>query len=315
MKLTSQQLKSISFGAYRFEEIADGYLHAIQHTKEQVTYFKSVSQFWRERCDAGNGKTLELKTKATVISFEYKFLWIGSQDSIEITSNGLPIQLYYVKDLEKEGRVEFVLPEGEKDVVIYLTADATIAIRNFEINAHYTPAKKKEKVLWLGDSITQGYGPDRSSHTYVNVANRYLNYDIINQGIGGYRYDKGSLMKMEGYTPDKIIVSFGTNQYKDDCEEIIEEYYEKLNEIYGETPVLCITPLWRCDEPQFKDKLVAFSETIKTVCAKYPNISVVEGFGLVPCLEEYFKDKLHPNALGAEMYGRNLALQIKKIGF
>lgn len=76
-------------------------------------------------------------------------------------------------------------------------------------------AVKNEKVLWLGDSITQGYGPLRSSCTYVSVANRILNYDIINQGIGGYIYDKNSLMKMEGYEPDKIIVALGTNQYKD----------------------------------------------------------------------------------------------------
>ena len=66
-------------------------------------------------------------------------------------------------------------------------------IRNMEINATFTPAKKNEKVLWMGDSITQGFGPLRSAHTYVSVANRLLNYDILNQGIGGYVYDKNVL--------------------------------------------------------------------------------------------------------------------------
>ena len=77
----------------------------------------------------------------------------------------------------------------------------------------FSPARKNEKVLWLGDSITQGFGPLRSAQTYVSVANRLLNYDIVNQGIGGYIYDKKSLMKMDGYTPDKIIVALGTNQF------------------------------------------------------------------------------------------------------
>ena len=119
----------------------------------------------------------------------------------------------YVKDLEKEGKIEWELPEGKKSVVIYLPADATVHIKNFEIDAAAQRPEKNEKVLWLGDSITQGFGPLRSGQTYVCVANRILNYDIINQGIGGYVYDKKSLMKMEGYEPDKIIVALGTNQY------------------------------------------------------------------------------------------------------
>ena len=48
---------------------------------------------------------------------------------------------------------------------------------------------------------------------------------------------------------------------------------------------------------------------------KYKNVTVVEGFKLVPHLPEYFLDKLHPNCLGCEVYGRNLVLEIQKAGF
>ena len=91
----------------------------------------------------------------------------------------------YVFHLFIEGKIEWELPEGKKSVVIYLPADATILVRNFEINAAAARPQKNEKVLWMGDSITQGYGPLRSGIIYVSVANRLLNYDIINQGIGG----------------------------------------------------------------------------------------------------------------------------------
>ena len=118
------------------------------------------------------------------------------------------------------------------------------SIRNFEADKEVAPTPKGPKVLWLGDSITQGYGPLRSACTYVSVANRILNYDIINQGIGGYIYDKKVLMKMEGYTPEKIIVALGTNQFKCETMKDIEEYYERLMELYGSSiPVLCITPM------------------------------------------------------------------------
>ena len=152
--------------------------------------------------------------------------------------------------------------------------------------------------------------------TYVSVANRLLNYDIINQGIGGYVYDKKSLMKMDGYTPDKLIVALGTNQFGCETMKDVEEYYETLIGIYGnQIPILCISPLWRGDLPEQIPVLVRFCENVKTIAGRYPNVKVVDGFKLVPHLPEYFLDNLHPNALGAETYGRNLVEAIRSTGF
>jgi len=230
--------------------------------------------------------------------------------------DGLITDIAYVEDIADEGTITWNLPEGEKDVIIYLPADATVLIRNFAVDATVKRAVKNEKVLWLGDSITQGYGPLRSSHTYVSVANRILNYDILNQGIGGYIYDKNSLMKMDGYTPDKIIVALGTNQYGDETMTAVEEYYERLIGIYGnEIPILCITPLWRGDSPEGIPTLIAYCEKIKKIVSQYKNIRVIEGMKLVPHLPEYFLDNLHPNCLGCEWYGRNLVKEIQQMGF
>jgi lysophospholipase L1-like esterase len=225
-------------------------------------------------------------------------------------------EIRYVKDLPREGKLAWELPEGKKDVIIYLPADATVVLRNCEIGGAFTPARKNEKVLWLGDSITQGYGPLRSAQTYVSVANRILNYDIINQGIGGYVYDKKSLMKMDGYTPDRIIVALGTNQFGCETMKDVEEYYETLIGIYGnEIPVLCISPLWRGDLPEQMPVLVRFCEKVKEIASRYPNVKVADGFTMVPHLPEYFRDNLHPNELGGEVYGRNLAEAIRRLGF
>ncbi len=315
MKLTKEQLKAIYHGALWYQETEDGYLQAFQYTKEQNEYFEKVSDFWFERCTASTAKTLEFVTEATSCSFEYKFLWVGSEDSVELWIDGQTAEIRYVKDMEKEGALSFDLPEGSKNVMIYLPADATMVIRNFEINGTYKQAEKKEKVLWMGDSITQGFGPLRSGHTYVSVANRLLNYDIINQGIGGYVYDKNVLMQMYDYKPDKIIISMGTNQFGTESMEGIEEYYELLKEIYGDTPVLCILPLWRDDVPNGLPTLIKFCNNLKKIAEKYSNVTVVDGFKLVPHLPEYFLDKLHPNCLGCEVYGRNLVLEIQKAGF
>ncbi len=315
MLLTNTQLQEIYHGALHFRETADGYLQAFQHTDAQMNYFKEVAEFWFERCDASTAKTIEFETTATTFSFDYKIIWIGSHDTFEVAVDGLITNIIYIKDIKEEGSLSFDLPEGSKQVTLYLPADSTVLLRHFEIDGDYTGVKKSAKVLWLGDSITQGYGPLRSGHTYVSIANRLLNYDIINQGIGGYIYDKNILMDLDGYKPDKIIIALGTNQYGTETMKDIEDYYIRLRELYGDTPVLCITPIWRGDSEDGEPTLVRFCENLKDICRQYSNITIVDGFTLVPHLSEYFLDNLHPNCLGCEVYGRNLVREIEKTGF
>jgi len=314
MHLNNEQLKEIYFGAYEFEETADGYLQAYQYTKDQIEYFKGAFQMWYERCTATTAKTLEFTTAARKVSFDYKIIWKGSPDSFELVVDGFVSGIVRVKDILDTGNISWDLPEGKKNVIIYLPADATVLIRNFEADAEVVRAQKNEKVLWLGDSITQGYGPLRSSCTYVSVANRILNYDILNQGIGGYIYDKNSLMKMDGYTPDKIIVALGTNQYRDTNMTAVEEYYKTLIGIYGEEiPVICITPIWRGDSFDGFPIMDEFCKKVKAIAEQYKNVKVIEGMKLVPHFPEYYLDNLHPNSLGCELYGRNLAEAIKNL--
>lgn len=315
MKLTNEQLKKIYFGAYRFCETDDGYLSAHQYTKAQEDYFEKAFDFWYERCNASTAKTLEFTTEATEISFDYRILWVGSEDSFELCVDGLITDIRYVKDLEREGTLQFTMPAGEKSVIVYLPADARVVIRDFTINAACKPAVKGEKVLWLGDSITQGYGPLRSSQTYVSVANRLLNYDIINQGIGGYVYDPKVLVEMEGYKPDKIIIALGTNQYGTESMAEIETYYETITKLYKDVPILAITPLWRGDNVEGIPTLIRFCDRLKDIIKKYEIVTMVEGWKLVPHLPEYFIDNLHPNQLGTEVYARNLVREIERLGF
>ncbi len=314
MKLDNEALKSIYFGAYSFKDTEDGYLQAFQYSDAQIEYFRVTEEFFYDRCMASTSKTLEFITSASHISFDYKILWRGSDDSFEMAVGGLVQKIDYLKDMKDIGHLEYDLPEGDKRVTVYLPADATVVIKDFEIDGGYTPVKKDMKVLWLGDSITQGFGPLRTSCTYVSVANRLLDYDIINQGIGGYVYDKNSLMKMEGYEPDRLIVALGTNQFGDETMKPVEEYYERLFEIYGhDIPTIVITPLWRGDVENGEPTLIKYCENIKKICKQYDNISIIDGFKLVPHLPEYYLDNLHPNVIGAEVYGRNLVEEIRKI--
>ncbi len=316
MILSNEELKKIYFGAYEFEETPDGYLKANQYSGPQMDYFHNALEMWSERCDASTAKTLEFTTDASEVSFDYKMIWKCSEDSVELYVDGLAHEIVYVKDMKEEGSIRFSLPEGTHSIMIYLAIDATLLIKNFSIDSSYQIPVKNTKVLWLGDSITQGYGSLRSSESYVSIANRYLDWDILNQGIGGYVYDKKSLMPMPGYTPDKIVVALGTNQYGAETMADVEEYYETLIGIYGtEIPVLCISPIWRGDNPEELPVFFRFCENVKKIAGRYPNIKVIDGLTLVPHMELYYLDNLHPNSLGTETYAANLVKEMKRIGF
>ncbi|MBQ6696060.1 MAG: SGNH/GDSL hydrolase family protein [Lachnospiraceae bacterium] len=316
MTLTNEEFKTIIFGAYRFAEEEDGYIIPCQYTEEQMAYLEKVSDFWYERTDRGNGKTIEIKTDATHISFEMKYLGGNKSETFELEVDGFLNETHLVEEYAKEDTICFTLDSGTKYVKIFLPCDTRISLRNFTVDGIYEVIPKKYNVLWMGDSITQGFGAFRSYHCYVNSANRYLDYHVINQGIGGYRYDKNVLMPMPDMHFDKIIVALGTNQFQEIEKTDVEEYYEKLVALYPETPILCVTPVWRGNPADKYGVFLQFVEKIKNTCRKYPNVTIVDGLKLIPHVGLYYMpDQVHPNALGSELYGQNLAKEIKRLGF
>ena len=118
---------------------------------------------------------------------------------------------------------------------------------------------------------------------------------------------------MPGYTPDKIIVALGTNQFGSETMMDVEEYYETLTGLYGKTiPIFCISPIWRGDQPEKQEPFERFCQNVKKIAGSYSNVKVIDGFTLVPHLPEYYLDNLHPNALGCQEYARNLVEALQK---
>lgn len=316
MKLSNKRLQTIIHGVYRFLPQKGGYISFCHYDEEQTEYLK-FNDFFYDRAFFSSSVTVEFITEAPQISFDYKIYFASSNDTLDVYVDDVAFAIKPVADLGKKGSLSFDLPAGKKKITVYFPLDANVGIKNFRIEGKWRSVpKKKTKVLWIGDSITQGYGGFITSHTYVNVANRILGYEILNQGIGGYYYDAGVLKPLENFKPDKIILAMGTNQFRwADKKKWIDDYYEKLTSIYPNTPMLAITPLWRnCTEEEKKDfeDCAAF---IRAQAEKYPNITVVDGLTLVPGCLEFYLDGLHPNALGMTLYGQNLANTIKKLGW
>ncbi len=319
MKLSNKTLTRLVKGACYFE-MKNGYLSSFRYSKAQIEHMSrdGYDAYWLNRALITGPQRIELKTDATKISFNYKASETHiNANTIDLYIDDVLYSVYHIYDRLK-GMVEFSLPDGQKKVSIYLPCESTLQIKNFTINGSYKSIKEKgDKVLIIGDSITQGAGPSIASLAYANILARELKYDILAQGIGGYRYEPNDVMTIDGFTPDKIIVALGTNWYNVDSYDYelnVNEFYKKLSEAFPNIPVLSVTPLWRGNVEDW-ERFTWCIDKIKSACSKYENIKLVDGFALVPNVEECFSDKVHPNSFGSLMYGNNLIKAIRKQKF
>ena len=319
MKLSNKSLAKLIKGAC-YSEIKNGYLFSYRYSRAQIEHMSrpGYDAYWLNRALISGPQRIELKTDSTSISFDYKASESHiNANTIDLYIDDVLCDSYHIEENLK-GKVQFSLPAYEKKVSIYLPCESTLQIKNFTIDGKYKSIKSKgPKVLILGDSITQGAGPHIASLAYANGLARELGYNILAQGIGGYRFEPDDLMRVDGFEPDKIIVALGTNWYDSpeyDYEAAARGYYKKINEVFGKIPVLVITPLWRGNVENW-ERFMWCIGIINDECQKHDNFKVVNGFELVPNTNDSFSDKVHPNAFGSLMYTRNLVKAIKKLKF
>ena len=323
MRLSSNSLKRLIKGACYFEA-ERGYLTAFRFGKNQLDLIRkdSYNEIWRNRAYFTGGIRLEFKTDATQISFDYK-IFIGDCEigkrskSLDVLVNGTLYSVNYINQFK--GKMSLSLPEGDKAVSIYLPNYYQLSIKNFTLNGKYKSVKDKgQKVLVIGDSITNGFGSLFSSGSYFNELQRLTGYNMLNQGIGGYRCEPDDIMLVDGFMPDKIITFLGTNWYNRpdayDYEKATIDYYKALTELYKGKQILAISPLWRDDDID-RERFDWCRAIVKRECEKYDNITFVDGYSLVPCVEECFCDKIHPNEYGCLLLAENLFKIINKIKF
>lgn len=314
MKLSNNTLKKLVFGAYQIKENA-GYLEAYRFSDAQLDSHP-VGNPYHYRLLGSAGITVEFKTDADSFGFDFIVKNIAFWDSIDVFVDGEmhhSVTIESVADKETKygkGHLEFALPDGKsKKVCLYFPTDSTLFIKSLTINGSYSSVKKDKcpRVLWIGDSITQGYGSSLGSYGYVSVVKRNLNWDIINQGIGGYGFCNDILHPLEGKF-DKIFVALGTNdKLREGFCENAKNFFEKLSLLFPDTPINVITPLSRLD----MEGIFEARDFLTSECQKRPMFQAIDGTELIPPLQPFLCDHVHPNAIGCEYVGNSLAKLIK----
>ena len=230
---------------------------------------------------------------------------------------------YYSSEEFPVGEAEgsFDLGEGDKTVTVYLPWNKRTFLREFTLDdgAYIEPIRRSKKLLVFGDSITQGYDTLWPSRRYAGRIADALDAEEINKAIGGERFCPDLSELRDDFTPDYILVAYGTNNWAADTKAVFDEhmpaFFRNLDKHYPNVKTFVVTPVWRPNY-QMKTDFESFFDVEKDIrreVADKENMIVISGFDLIPHDETLYGDQvLHPNDRGNDYYYENLLREIKK---
>lgn len=334
MQLNAQQIKSVTCGAVRYIEEPDGITfcrftqaqHDMYKEKNEGFFDKSKTAAGIRLCFKTNSRTLYLNTTVkngrsrTYFSFDV-FVDDTLVDCLDNYSDK-EIPQDYSEIVFPVGTFEktFALGEGTKTVTVHLPWNKITKIHQLGLDdgAFIEPVKRSKKLLAFGDSITQGFDALCPSGRYISRLADALDAEEFNKGIGGERYCPDLAVLRDDFTPDYIVVAYGTNDWSGTKKDVFypnhKAFFELLQKNYPGVKTFVVTPIWRVNYNLQKDfdSFFEIDAAIRETTANMDNVTVISGFDLVPHSTDYFGDYgLHPNLAGFDHYFNNLWKQIE----
>lgn len=328
MKLNTSQLSKIIHNVMSYSIDENGKLHFHRFSEKQREVYALEAQDWAMKTLSSASVTFDFITDSDFIALKFDLFPGSSQKwgSIDLYIDGVFYANRYEDDLSIK-LTGFELPAGQHRVTVYFPWSAQTVVSEVHLSdgAFIIPVEKDMKMLCFGDSITQGYTSKYTSLSYVNQTARALDAEVVNQGIGGYYFNEATIDKsILSYNPDIITVAYGTNDYSryETAEEYAEHtgrYIKKLAELFPNTKILGILPIYRNDQNHQVRKLYrnySLDDARAILRGHYeacPNGYVLEETGIPHIPQAYAPDFLHPNEFGFSLMSQGVIRKIQEI--
>lgn len=322
MKLSLEQIKKITVGAVRVEEI-DGKINLFRFTKAQEEAYKPYSADFYMKSFATAGIRLEFVTNSNTLALEVEISKGSSRNYFchAVYANGEHIGDLADETNEGVFSKSFDLGEGEKTVAVYFPWTVASKIINLSLDdgATVIPVEKSCKMIQFGDSITHGYDAKAPAASYASIVADALDAYSINKGIGGEIFFPALSEFKDDIDPDIITVAYGTNDWsKGDLERFdnnSRKFFENLAALYPNAKIFALAPIWRGNYDK-SDRKYDFSHTVEhfnEIAKDIPNLRVIDCFDFVPHDPACFSpDILHPNDEGFSYYAEGVLKAIKE---
>ncbi len=333
MKLTFEQIKSITSGAERIEENG-GTVSFFRFTKAEEKAYAESWLYPRTFATSGiklhfktDAKAMDLKIRATEIGYHTLYAFdiyenkklIGQiKNYPEGTGRGdREKNEYPVGDAEGH----FVLGEGKKEIEIYFpwSVKGELLELSLECDTCFAPVKYNKECLVYGDSITQGATALSPSNAYIVKTSDWLDAEIISKAIGSEAYFPELVDGISGERkPDYIIASYGVNDWVlrtyEEAEEKCREFWKKVTEAFPSAKKFALTPIWY-ENKNIEAKLGNFSlieKFITKVASEFDDVTVINCEKFVPENGLLFDDGIHPTDEGFNFFYKNLIAELEK---
>ena len=332
MKLNYQQISAVTIGAAYIEQINEKTVFH-RFTQKEEELYKATEYNFYNKAFANSCITLEFETDSSSLYIKSHIIPRSSRTffshDIFVNNNLCGVlngKFEYGEDITVGKTVEgnFLLGEkgANKRIRIHLPWSCSSDIIELSIDdgATLIPVKKSRKMMFYGDSITQGYDAEYTSNSYASRVILNLNAEARNKGIGGeiFRPELAKIANND-FKPDIVTVAYGTNDWsgcvsKDIFETRIDNFFVSLTKNYPNAKIFAIAPIWRADfeNDHPMGKFSEIKECLAKISEKYSNVALIDGFDFVPHNCKLFSDKnLHPNDEGFLYYADRLTEKIK----
>lgn len=306
MKLTFEQIRSITFGATSIWQEEDG-IHFRRCTQAQIDHWYTLRE------NLGDGST---RTTGVCFDFHTDSPWFaltfGGSNKLDILVDGI---LYWCHSATSPD-LRLDLPEGEHRVTVVFPSHGNdrpyLQALELADGATLRPHTFDHKILFLGDSITQGWCSTRDSFSWAWLTCLALNAEGLNQGIGGSWAKPETFPLDVDFDPDTVIVSYGTNDWSvrptlEKLKEAHDSYYDLVCEKYAGKRLVGISPVYRFNTEAGR-RMGSFESCCEVVRQSILDhgMILVDGFDIIPHQEMFFADGLHPLDNGYRTFAEHL---------
>lgn len=305
MKLNFNQVRQFTAGAVSVYEASDG-IHFHRYTQRQTEAFEKEARCFYKRALHTSGIRIDFYTDSRTLKVD-----VGSEGKYEVMIDGLTA---FCQKFEEPDTFLLDLDAGRKRVTIVLPNHSPGVIRSIQLEdgAELSGVTYPCNFIFYGDSITQGWDSEKDSQSFAWLVSRYYDANSMILGVGGSNFYPDTV-DYNGFDADVAIVAMGTNDY---CGEFTleqirnncAEYLRRVSKVHPKAKLFFITPIWRADcEDVFTSGTLSDVRIALEEEAVRQNITVIDGYTLVPHRVEYFADGfLHPNDIGFALYAQNL---------
>ena len=313
MKLDFSTICDITIGAMQIWQQEDG-VHFSKCTEEQLVEWEKYGPNIFENTKATTGVRMDFRTNSPFVRVE-----VAQGKKFEVKIDGL---LTHKFTNTEDGAWFFEIPlkgDDARVTIVLPSHNPSGVIKSIEIEDGAMVKKHvfDKKILFLGDSITQGWDADYDSLSFAYLVSDFFNADSVIQGVGSARFAPETAIKIP-FDADMVFISYGTNDYHtlQSLDEILEKeqaFLEKIKEIYSGAEIFVISPIWRMDThiPMPVGSFESCCDEIKKI-VKNLGLKLIDGEKMLPPISRFMADDLHPNDLGFALFALNLLREMGK---